>query len=81
MHRLVPVCLQVVNSQKHSSVFFVYLSRSSAYTPGAIYNPGDSGQSLLTAPESLLSPQVGRNGRADHVGRAADEEAGSGQQH
>lgn len=56
-----------------------HLSCSCSYAPGSVHDPGDGGQSLLTAPQRLLSAQVGGNGRADHVGRTADEEAGRGQ--
>lgn len=62
-------------------IIFVYLSPSSSDTPSSIHYTSNSSQSLLAAPQSLLSPQVGRYGGADHIGRTADEEASDCQQH
>lgn len=60
--------------------FLAHLSCSSSDASGSIHDPGDGCQSLLAAPQGVLPPQVSGNGRADHVGRAADEEAGGRQE-
>lgn len=59
----------------------VHLSSSSSNTPSSVHYTGDSSQSLLTSPQSLLSAQVSSYGGADHGRWAADEEASVGQQH
>lgn len=61
-------------------VFQLYLSAGGPDAPSSVHYAGDGGQSLLAAPERLLPAQVGRDGRADHGGGPADEEAGGGQQ-
>lgn len=71
--------LYVSLSTKYLSV--QYLSPSSSYASSPVHYASDSSQSLSTAPESLLSPQVGRYGGADDIGRPADEEAGGSQQY
>ncbi len=62
------------------SCVFVHLSPSSSYTSSSVHYAGDGSQRLLAAPQSLLPAQVSRYGGADHVRRAANEEAGDGQQ-
>lgn len=57
-----------------------YLSSGGSDTPRAIHDAGDGSESLPIPPDGILPPQIGGDGRSDHVGRTSDEEARDGQQ-